>query len=108
MGGPGIEEAGPVAGQADGGGSVFPGLDFAWKGVAGHYELFSVAGGQAEGVGDGGGLKMYERKRYVARPEIEKLCYEPATFAHYMDSSDLERVVGYFVDELGPGRSSGG
>ena len=43
---------------------------------------------------------MYERKRYVARPEIDKLRYEPQTFAHYLDSSDLERVVGYFVDEL--------
>jgi hypothetical protein len=43
---------------------------------------------------------MYERKNYVSRGEIEKLCYQPSTFAHYMDSSDLETVVGYLVDEL--------
>ena len=43
---------------------------------------------------------MYERKDYVTRTEIDNLSYQPGTFAQYMDSSDLERVVGYFVDEL--------
>ncbi len=43
---------------------------------------------------------MYEGRRYVTRSEIQNLCYQPGTFAGYMDSCDLERVVGYFVDEL--------
>lgn len=43
---------------------------------------------------------MHERKDYVTRKEIEKLCHQPGTFAQNMDNQNLEKVVCYFVDEL--------
>jgi len=43
---------------------------------------------------------MYERTRYVTREEIERLCSIPSEFAQNMESSSLEKVIGYFVDEL--------
>jgi len=43
---------------------------------------------------------MCERRDYVTRKEIEKLCYDPGTFAQNMDNYSLEKVIFYFVDEL--------
>lgn len=46
---------------------------------------------------------MYEKyvpEYRVTQKEIEKLRFQPENFAQNMDSSDLERIVGYFVDEL--------
>ena len=43
---------------------------------------------------------MCERRDYVTREEIERLCSDPGIFAENMDNYGLEKVIFYFVDEL--------